>query len=180
MVNILVAGALRDIKGQEVAIRALAKLINMNGRDFRLHLCGDGPNREKLELLINEYQLDNHVFLHGEVPNVLPWYEMCSVVVIPSLFESFGYVAVEAALMRRPVIASNVGGLPEIVLDNETGTLFPSCDHGVLAAKILNVIQNVIKSEEMVVSAEKHVKENFSLVKMIQNIKSAYYRVLTT
>lgn len=180
VVNILVAGALRDIKGQEVAIRALAILIHMNGRDFRLHLCGDGPNREKLELLVKEYQLDNHVFFHGEVPNVLPWYEMCSVVVIPSLFESFGYVAVEAALMRRPVIASDVGGLPEVVLDNETGTLFPGGDHVALAAKIINVIQDVNKSEEMVVSAENRARENFSLDSMIQNIKSAYHRVLAT
>lgn len=180
VVKILVAGALRDIKGQEVAIRALAKLIHMNKRNFQLHLCGDGPNRIKLELLVNELQMNSHVFFHGEVPNVAQWYEMCSIVVIPSLFESFGYVAVEAALMRRPVIASDVGGLPEIVLVNETGTLFPGGDHDALAAKILNVIQDVNKSEEMVVSAEKRVRENFSLDNMIQNIKSAYQHVLAT
>lgn len=176
-VNILVAGALRDIKGQEVAIHALAKLKHTNDMDIRLHLCGDGPNRKKLELLVNEYQLNDRVFFHGEVPNVLPWYEMCSLVVIPSLFESFGYVAVEAALMRRPVIASDVGGLSEIVLDNETGVLFPGGDHEALAAKILDIIQDVNKSEKLVVLAEKRARKNFSLGKMIQNVKNAYQRV---
>lgn len=173
-VNILVVGVLRDIKGQAIAIRALARLIHIKEWNFRLHFCGDGPDREKLKSLANEYQLSDRVYFHGEVENISQWYEMCSIVVVPSLFESFGYVAVEAALMRRPVIASDVGGLPEIILNNLTGVLFPSGDYDALAAQVLNVIKHPAKTDDFVESAEERVRKNFNLDTMLMNIKNTY------
>jgi glycosyltransferase involved in cell wall biosynthesis len=177
-VNLLVVGVLRDIKGQAVAIRALAKLAQLRGWNFQLHFCGDGPDKDDLKSLVDEYRLSDRVSFHGEVANVAQWYEKCSIVVIPSLFESFGYVAIEAALMKRPVIASAVGGLAEIIKNNETGLLFPAGDCEALADGVLRMITDVPRTDGLVVLAETNVKRHFSLNSMVQNIVNAYIYTL--
>ena len=177
IINLLVVGVLREIKGQVVAIRALAKLIELRGMKFHLHFCGAGPDRDNLISSVNLYGLSDSVSFHGEVADVSQWYEMCNIVLIPSLFESFGYVAIEAALMRRPVVASDCGGLLEIISNGETGYLFPVGDSDLLAANILSILENVVKSNGVVDAAEARIREKFSSTVMLDKIFSAYRQV---
>ncbi len=177
-VNLLVVGVLREIKGQAIAIRALAQLAKLDGWNFKLHFCGGGPDKAKLQSLVDEHELEDRVSFHGEVEDIARWYEKCSIVVIPSLFESFGYVAIEAALMTRPVIAAAAGGLTEIVIDGETGVLFPPGDDSALASRILGMIQDLARTDTLVASAEVHVKQKFGVDSMIRNIRDAYEHVM--
>jgi glycosyltransferase involved in cell wall biosynthesis len=173
-VNILVVGVLREIKGQVIAIDLLAKLQEQGGRSYHLHFCGDGPDLDKLKTKVSTYKLESCVTFHGEVDDISLWYEMSNIIVIPSLFESFGYVAVEAALMRRPVIASDCGGLAEIVVDGETGHLFTVGNIDSLLDKINHVFQDVVDTDKLVLAGAKRAEEFFDSTIMLENIYSAY------
>jgi glycosyltransferase involved in cell wall biosynthesis len=174
IINLLVVGVLREIKGQLVAILALTKLNEMSKIRFHLHFCGSGPDLDKLITVVKSYGLTDHITFHGEVADIIRLYEISNIVVVPSLYESFGYVAIEAALMRRPVVASNCGGLSEIIINEKTGYLFTPGDHSMLAINIINIIKNVEKSNLIVNAAEERTKEIFNLTLMLNNIYSTY------
>jgi glycosyltransferase involved in cell wall biosynthesis len=177
-VNILVVGVLREMKGQAIAIEALAKLKKYSKIPIHLDLCGAGPSYNELKLLCSKLSLIDNVTFHGDVEDVASYYEKSNIVVIPSLFESFGYVAVEAALMSRPVVASNCGGLNEVINDNETGFLFLTGSPCSLAKKIETVIQDINKTNQVVSNAKIHAEINFTTKSMLDNIYSAYLQLV--
>ena len=109
-----VFGMLREQKGQRFAIQAIKKLLD-NGYKVSLHLFGDGPDRMKLNRLVSSLDIGEFVYFYGDVRQAPRYMASMDAILIPSLFESFGYVALEAALIGRPVVASAVGGLLEIL-----------------------------------------------------------------
>lgn len=109
-----VFGMLREQKGQQFAIRAIKKLLD-NGYNVSLHLFGDGPDRMRLNRLVSSLDVGEFVYFYGDVRQAPRYMALMDAILIPSLFESFGYVALEAALIGRPVVASAVGGLLEIL-----------------------------------------------------------------
>jgi glycosyltransferase involved in cell wall biosynthesis len=177
-INLLVVGVLREIKGQAVAIHALVKLKQLSKFKFHLHFCGAGPDSEHLVSLVKLFGLFDNVSFHGEVEDVSQWYEISNIVIIPSLFESFGYVAIEAGLMRRPVVASNCGGLLEIISDGETGYLFPTGNADLLAEKIICTLEDIAKSTRIVNAAEARTKKKFNSIFMLNRIFSLYRQVV--
>ncbi len=107
-------GILRHEKGPHLALQAVQSLL-AKGRAFEFHLYGNGPLRQSLEDEIEKSGLTDRIFLHGEVDDVYRTMQSLDFVLIPSLFESFGYVAVEAMMLKKSLIASNAGGLAEVV-----------------------------------------------------------------
>lgn len=124
--TILLLGRLSWEKGFYMAIVAF-DLLKKTGSPARLLIAGDGPERLVLKDLVSRLGLDDCVEFTGELLRdgdaVFSVINRATFVVMPSLFEAFGLVALEAMQMGRPVIASNVGGLPEIVSHKETGLL---------------------------------------------------------
>lgn len=176
LVNLLVVGILRDMKGQQVAIRALMILNRLNLFKFHLHFCGSGPEFLSLVNFCKDNFIDNVTF-HGDVADISAYYENSNIVLVPSLFESFGYVAVEAALMLRPVIGSNCGGLIEVIQDKQTGYLFDVGDASSLANKIIDVLNDIDKTNNMVNVSKNFVEMNFTLEKMLSNIFANYKKL---
>ncbi|WP_231970266.1 glycosyltransferase [Polynucleobacter necessarius] len=172
-VNLLVVGILRDMKGQQVAIKALNILNRSNFYQFHLHFCGSGPEFSSLVNFCKDNFIDNVTF-HGDVGDVAAYYEKCNIVLVPSLFESFGYVAVEASLMLRPVIGSNCGGLTEVIQDKKTGYLFDLGDAASLSNRIITILNDTDKTNEMVNLAKDFVENNFTLKKMLDNLFDNY------
>jgi len=101
-----------------------------------LEIAGDGALEADLRATVNRLGLGDLVTFLGLVPQVAAVFERAEVVVVPSLGEGFGMVALEAMERGRPVIASAVGGLPEIVDDGRTGLLVPVSDSEALAEAI--------------------------------------------
>jgi glycosyltransferase involved in cell wall biosynthesis len=101
-------------------------------RDLPLQLVGDGPLRDRLPAAV------------GFVPpgELGPWYERASVVVAPSRREGYGVAAREAMAWGRPVVATAVGGLPDAVVDGETGLLVPPGDVAALRAALMRVLED--------------------------------------
>lgn len=141
--RIFCVGRLVESKGFDLAIDAF-KRVRERMPAAQLIIAGDGPERERLWQRVQQFGLGDAVTFTGEVSNseVRELMSSSNVVLIPSRgYESFGLVAVEAALMERPVIASRLGGLAEIVVDGETGFLVEPENPTEFAGRLLEILR---------------------------------------
>jgi len=168
-----VFGILRREKGQIHLINAIASTIDSGHEKIRLHVYGDGPDRVALEQRVDSLGLREKVVFYGDVAN--PEQEMAKmdIIVIPSMFESFGYVGLEAMALRKPVIASAVGGLLEI-FDEGTALLVPPGDEQALAQAICRYIQHPDEASKMATQGLKRCAKQFALEGMIETLSLQY------
>jgi glycosyltransferase involved in cell wall biosynthesis len=119
---ILFVGRLVPEKGLDILIKALP-IVLQNGIQAKIVVVGEGPQKQEYEALANNYGIGNKVFFAGHLDDwtLRALYQIADVFVVPSRFEPFGIVALEAMAARCPVIASAVGGLNEIVDHEGTG-----------------------------------------------------------
>jgi glycosyltransferase involved in cell wall biosynthesis len=132
-------GRLVDQKGCDVLINAMP-LIVASHPTVRLRIVGDGPDRARLQDLARRLNLEPVIEFAGYQETSAQLMRGFDLVVVPSRYEPFGIVAVEAMASGRPVVASAVGGLVEIVSDGRTGRLVPPEDPGRLAAAISELL----------------------------------------
>lgn len=135
-------------------------------------LCGDGSERKNLESLSKKLGLKDNVFFLGNIPyTMLPnYYHACDLFILPSDYEGFGRVLLEAAMAKKPVVSTNVSGPSDIVVDNVTGFLVPPGDHRELAKKVIRLIEDSELAKTMGEYAQKHVLENFDPARNIKAI----------
>ena len=122
---ILGIGRIVPQKGFDILIDAYAKLIERVSNAPDLILAGDGPERERLEAKAKTLKLASRVFFIGQAdrPQAVSLFQGCALFVLPSRQEPQGIVSLEAMACAKPVVAARVGGVPEIVVDGETGLL---------------------------------------------------------
>lgn len=171
-----VFGMLRDQKGQSVAISAL-RILRQKNLPVSLHLFGDGPAKEFLKQKSLDDGVSDVVFFHGDTSPIEPWMCAVDVVVIPSLFESFGYVAVEAMMLQRPIIASMVGGLKDILTD-DVAMLVPSEDPVLLSDAMLACIHERTDLQSMSQRAKSRAQSRFTLNAMINGVQTVYSKLM--
>lgn len=138
--NAFVFGAvsrLREEKGIHLLIDAFSKLVTMVP-NLHLHIVGNGPDEKKLKILVSKLNITNKVTFFGEASweTAMQQMALMNVVVVPSRFEGFGLSAAEAMAMGKPVIASNVFGLKEVVTEGKTGLLFENSNSEELCLKM--------------------------------------------
>jgi glycosyltransferase involved in cell wall biosynthesis len=121
---LLCVGRLIPIKGHIVLLRAFAA-ARRRIPDLQLHIAGRGPLEPALRALAIELELEDSIRFLGYVTPVQRAIEDAAIVVVPSMGEGFGMVALEAMERARPVIAAEIGGLGELVQDGRTGFLVP-------------------------------------------------------
>jgi glycosyltransferase involved in cell wall biosynthesis len=134
--RLVCVGRLVAIKGHETLLRAFAH-ARAQVPELELDIVGEGPLDTHLRRCAAELVPAGAVRFRGRLAPVQSAYEEAAIVVVPSLGEGFGMVALEAMERGRPVIASNVGGLPEIVADGRTGLLVPPAEARPLADAIV-------------------------------------------
>lgn len=144
---ILSVAELHERKGLKHLIRTLPKIHEKNS-NVRLVIAGDGPHKKDLEKLINEEKLSGHVRLLGFRKNIPKIMASSDVFVLPSEKEAFGLVLLEAMTARLPIVASNVGGIPEIIEDGVNGDLIEPSNHDQMAEKILDLFNKNFKVRE--------------------------------
>jgi glycosyltransferase involved in cell wall biosynthesis len=149
-------GRLIPIKGLETLVAAVAEIP-----EVAVEIAGDGPLRSTLDADIRLRGLSDRVQLLGRVAPIGPVMERAAVVVVPSLGEGFGMVALEAMERGRAVIASAVGGLPEIVVEGETGLLVPPHDPGALQAAIRELLGDPVRVAAMGAAGRRRAVEVF-------------------
>lgn len=173
--TLLLLGRLAPEKGFGVALKALA-LLKKEKIAVNLLLAGEGTERASLEQSVAELNLTDSVQFVGPIrreaiPSLM---NQATVVVVPSDFESFGLVALEAMQMERPVIASNVGGLLEVVSNGATGLLVPPQDPVALAQAIRTLFKNPARTRQMGVEGRKKAIRQFTLDQHVTQYENLY------
>jgi glycosyltransferase involved in cell wall biosynthesis len=135
----LVLARLHEEKGHYVLFDSLARLESKDGAPLTL-LVGDGPHREQMQAEVRRRRLDSVVRFLGYRSDIPQLIGLSSVVVLPSLAESFPFALLEAMSLGKPLVASTVGGMPELVGD--AGVLVPPGDPESLAEAIRQVLGN--------------------------------------
>jgi glycosyltransferase involved in cell wall biosynthesis len=151
-------------KGLDVLIEAAARVLPRY-RDLQIVLVGgDSPDRERIEALVKARGLTNRVHMFVDIPHsrILTFMERARLFVLPSRIEPFGLVLLEAAACARPVIATNVGGIPEIIQDKVSGRLVPPEDPAELASAICDLMDNPEKAQRFGFDLQQRVAEEFS------------------
>lgn len=166
-----VFGRLSDEKGQRSAIEAIF-LLAKTCSSARLMLVGDGKNREDLVTSAQALGIAGNVDFKGFNPDVRGLMSACDAIIVPSLKEGFGLAAVEAMALAKPVIATDIGGLPEIVIPNETGFLVPVNSPQQIVEAVEKLILDKSLAERMGRAGRERVEECFDLSKQIRAVFS--------
>ena len=181
---ILLPGRLTSWKCQELFIEAINKFKKLNADvDFTAVILGNDQGRtvykKKLERLVEQYNLTNDFRFIGKCEYMPAAYMLADIVISSSIEpEAFGRVSVEAQSMKKPIIASNIGGSNETIIDNKTGILFESGNAESLSKKINEIINlDTLTLELMGKEGRKNVINRFNIEKMCLNTYSEYKKL---
>jgi glycosyltransferase involved in cell wall biosynthesis len=142
----------------------------------KLVIAGQGADEENLRTLAQELGITEQVMFTGHLDQSMlaAYMKNCVALVLPALTEGLPRVVIEAQMLGKPVIASRVGGIPEIIADGETGFLVEPQDWQALARAMLKIIENPALAERMGNAAQKRVREKFNC----QNYYTAYHAMV--
>lgn len=169
-------GEFRSLKGIHVLLDAIAGVHAGGGRPACLVMAGGGPEFESFRQQIAARGLAERVKLLGVRP-ARPTLQQGRCVVVPSLKESLPYVVLEAAAAARPMIATGVGGIPEI-FGPTASSLVPPGDAAALGAAMQHFMDNDAAAEAEALERREHVRVNFSVERMVTAIETLYRQVL--
>jgi glycogen(starch) synthase len=178
--RLLCLGRLAPEKGFDVAITALPRVLR-RFPDARLRIAGDGELRAALERLARERGVADAVRFSGWTdPAAVPaLINEASIVWMPSRWEeAFGLVAAETALMARPIVATRVGGLPEVVLDGATGLLVDADAPDALARATLALLDQPERATRLGQAARARAARLFSLERYAEQYQALYERCI--
>ncbi|MBL7662613.1 N-acetyl-alpha-D-glucosaminyl L-malate synthase BshA [bacterium] len=144
-----------------------------------LVLVGDGPERSSAEQLVWDLGLHQRVCFLGKQESIVPILQLSDVFLLPSETESFGLAALEAMSCGVPVVASEVGGIPEVVTHGKTGYLSKVGNIEVMAAHVLELLKSDTKRSELGKNARLHVEQNFTLEQMATRYEEYYREILS-
>lgn len=175
---IIFVGTLKSVKGVEYLIEAMS-IVNKNNAETKLILIGDGEEKENLKKLVQELNLEHCVFFLGRKSNEkIPEHMAASdIFVLPSLSEGFPNVFLEAMASGLPIVATKVGGVPEIIKDGENGFLVEPKNPQQLAEKILFLLENENLKERISQNNREKVKE-YSWEEVVKKLESVYNRFI--
>ncbi|MGB8993033.1 MAG: glycosyltransferase family 4 protein [Desulfobaccales bacterium] len=165
---------LRSWKGHLYLLEALHELIEGGARAF-LILVGEGPYRAMIEEKIEQLGLQHWVRVAGFRDQVAPWFALMDVVVLASYAnEGVPQSLLQALAMARPVIGTTVGGIPEVIVEEETGLLAPPRDAQALAQVMGQLMADPDRRRELGRQGRELVVERFSLEQMAAEIEAVY------
>jgi glycosyltransferase involved in cell wall biosynthesis len=144
----------------------------------RFLLVGDGPVRPEVEKRVEAYGLDEDVLFAGAQGDPVRWLSVSDLFLLPSLQESFGLAALEAMACEVPVVASRVGGLPEIVRDGVTGFICAPDDLDGMADRGVALLTDAALRERITQRACEMVRADYCTGRIVPMYEAAYEDVL--
>lgn len=169
---LLTVARLTEQKGHRFLIEALPGLL----AEWPALVClvvGEGECRESLRALAREKRVEQCCRFAGVRNDVVDWYATADVVVLPSLSEGFPFVVLEALAMARPVVATNVNGVPEVIRDGMHGLLVPPRNPQALQAAIRTLLHDPCLAACLGKTGQKEVAARFTSEKMVQDTVKA-------
>jgi glycogen(starch) synthase len=177
--RLLCLGRLVSEKGFDRALKALPA-VRDRFPAVQLTIAGDGPERGNLETLASALSLSDAVEFAGPIPppDVPAVMNDATLVIMPSRIESFGLVALEAALMARPVVAARVGGLAEVVEHDRTGVLVDADHEGELSHAVNALLADPARMSRMGHAARKRARSLFAWERYVGDYESLYRKLV--
>jgi N-acetyl-alpha-D-glucosaminyl L-malate synthase BshA len=169
---------LRPVKQVDAVVRIFARIRER--LPARLLIVGEGPELGRAEQLTNELGVAGQVELIGEAQDVTGLLSVSDLFLLPSLQESFGLSALEAMACGVPVVASNAGGLPEVVIDEVTGFLHPPAEVGQMAESAIRILSDPALHARMAAEGVRLATERFSASRIVPQYEALYERTLAS
>lgn len=166
-------GRLSPEKGLDILLAAYARQFGAD-RGVRLILVGDGPQRVELESIAGRLAIAERVVFAGFTADVASYYAAADLFVMPSHTEGFPMSLLEAMAWGLPVVASAVGGIPDIVQDGMHGCLVPPGEEGQLAGAMGNLLNNRELADRLGRMARKTVAERFAAEQWARTLEKVY------
>lgn len=160
-------------KGLDILIQSFADLVPHH-QDITLVIIGEGEERKKLEEKIKELNLENKVHLIGFVENSAKFLKAFDVFILPSRTEAFPYVILEAGQAQLPVVASKVGGIPEVINNQENGILVKPGNSREISRFLERLLDNSAEAAELGHNLRKTIEESFSRQGMVEKTIAVY------
>jgi glycosyltransferase involved in cell wall biosynthesis len=167
-------GRLFPAKGLHYLFHAL-KRIEEKHPDILLLIVGDGAQRNELEILAKNLKI--RTIFAGWQRNTAPYYSLMDIFVLPSLFEGLPNVLLEAMAMNLPLVATSVGGNPDVVQDGENGFLVPARDEAGLASALEKLVANDDLRLKMGGLSRRKVEEQYQWGKTAMNVERVYREI---
>lgn len=163
-------------KAQHIAIRAMNTIVERTD-DACLLIVGWGPRERELQRLVRKLGLENSVYITGKVPDIEPYYSLADAFVLPSEYEGAPIVLLEAMSSSLPIVATDIPGVNELVLNNQTGYLVPLNDTSTFAKRMIDLCDSD-KRQELGSAGFERVKQDFSIEEVTKNHLDLYDRVI--
>lgn len=176
--RILCLGRLVWEKGFDLALEAVS-IVSRRFPETHVIIAGEGSELDNLKRQTRNLGLTDHVEFAGKIvpDQVAHWITTATLALVPSRLEGFGLVALEAGSFARPVVATRVGGLPEIIVHEETGLLTECGNSAALAGAVESLLAQPKRANRMGVAARQRVQEKFDWTRYV-NTYDALYRHL--
>lgn len=175
--TVLTVARLHEVKGLEYGILAAKQLSQrLQGVDVRYRIVGGGPLEDKLQELIRENDAGDVVTLCGPMDQtgVVDELRAADVFLLPSLEEGFGRVLLEAQASELPIVASNVGGIPEAVFPGGSALLVPPRDTKAITDRLERLANDPSARATIGAAGRSHVRENFDINDLNDNLEALY------
>ena len=166
------------IKGLRYFIEGAA-LVKQIMPEVRFAIVGDGEQRVELRTLARRLDLDPEMLFLGHRDDVLELLSLFNVFVLPSVTEGLPFALLEAMAAAKPVVATAVGGVPELIMDGQTGLLVPPRDPQALAEAIISLLRDPERAKAMGMAARQRVLSHFTVDRMIIKTEQIYRRLLS-
>jgi glycosyltransferase involved in cell wall biosynthesis len=170
-------GILRSVKGHEITLQAVKSVIK-GVPEAKFLIVGDGPARERLENLVDELSIREYVIFTGFVRSIPEIYSFSDVIVLSSWSEGLPQSLIQAMAAGVPVVATAVGGVPEVVIHGQTGILVEAGDSHGLAEGIIKLLKDPELCKRLTEKAKQHVMDKYTIDHMIEKIEALYLELL--
>lgn len=168
-------GRLNEEKGHKYLLEALSSL---NGRyNIKLLVVGEGPLRNSLQSMVHSLQLNDKIKFLGQRNDIPQILEISDCLILSSIYEGLPSCILEAMAAGKPVIATKVGGIPDLIVEEETGFMVPSQDSHALALAIEKLINLPDKGKKMGINGREIANDNFSIALIAKHTEELFLKL---
>tara|TARA_Y100001968_G_scaffold322709_1_gene359250 strand:+ start:1341 stop:2447 length:1107 start_codon:yes stop_codon:yes gene_type:complete len=162
-ISLLTISGINEFKNLFLLIRVAEKIRQRKEINFIINIIGDGPLKKTLQEEINKLKLQDHIKILGYKENVMPFLDDSDIYLHPADKEGFGIAVVEAMMRGVPVVCSNAGALPELIINNSTGLLAGSNNELEWADKIIGLSKSEVLYNSLSLNGMEHAKIAFNI-----------------
>lgn len=164
-------------KGLKYFIEAIPEILKFDNT-IKFKIAGSGEQENELKELVNELNLNNNIEFMGYIINIISFIDDLDIFVLPSIMEGFPYVILEAMLMKKTIIATDIFGLNEIIDNNINGILIKPKNPHEISKSIINLIKNPDMARRLGVNAYSKAQREYTLEKNVRSIENLYHKLL--